>query len=118
MKMEAAARLILPIMSKNSHLLMPVAVICTIAVMIITLDITLSVVILMVSMYILEPVRFSVFPSLLLLITLFRLSLNVAASRLILLHGADGISAAGEVIQSFGQYVIGSNYVIGVVMFV
>ena len=76
MKWEAAARSILPIMSRNSHLLMPVAVICTIAVMIIplppllldlliTLDITLSVVILMVSMYILEPVRFSVFPSLL-----------------------------------------------------
>jgi flagellar biosynthesis protein FlhA len=128
MKMEAAARSILPIMSKNSHLLMPVAVICTIAVMIIplppllldlliTLDITLSVVILMVSMYILEPVRFSVFPSLLLLITLFRLSLNVAASRLILLHGNEGISAAGGVIQSFGQFVIGGNYIIGIVMF-
>jgi flagellar biosynthesis protein FlhA len=128
MKMETAARSILPVMSRNSHLVMPVAVICTIAVMIIplppllldiliTLDISLSVVILMVSMYILEPVKFSVFPSLLLLVTLFRLSLNVAASRLILLHGNEGISAAGEVIQSFGQFVIGGNYVIGVVMF-
>jgi flagellar biosynthesis protein FlhA len=107
---------------------MPLAVICCIAVMVIplpplvldiliTIDITLSVVILMVSMYILEPVSFSVFPSLLLLVTLFRLSLNIAACRLILLHGSDGVSAAGEVIQSFGQFVIGGNYIIGVVMF-
>jgi flagellar biosynthesis protein FlhA len=107
---------------------MPLAVICCIAVMIIplppllldvliTIDITLSVVVLMVSMYILEPVSFSVFPSLLLLVTLFRLSLNIAACRLILLHGSDGFSAAGAVIQSFGQFVIGGNYVIGIVMF-
>src|SRR6185295_13240428 len=102
--------------------------ICCIAVMIIplppllldiliTIDITLSVVVLMVSMYIMEPVSFSVFPSLLLLVTLFRLSLNIAACRLILLHGSDGFSAAGAVIQSFGQFVIGGNYIIGVVMF-
>jgi flagellar biosynthesis protein FlhA len=71
----------------------------------------------MVSMYILEPVSFSVFPSLLLLVTLFRLSLNIAACRLILLHGGEGFSAAGEVIQSFGQFVIGGNYIIGIVMF-
>jgi len=107
---------------------MPIAVICCIAVMIIplppllldiliTVDITVSVVILMVSMYILEPVSFSVFPSLLLLVTLFRLSLNIAACRLILLHGGDGFSAAGQVIQSFGQFVIGGNYIIGIVMF-
>ena len=128
MNTERTARSLLPILSRNSHLLMPLAVICSIGVMIIplppflldlliTVDITLSVVILMVSMYILEPVSFSVFPSLLLLVTLFRLSLNIAACRLILLHGSDGISAAGEVIQSFGQYVIGGNYIIGVVMF-
>ena len=128
MNAELAAESLLPILRKNSHLFMPLAVICCIAVMIIplpplvldvliTVDITLSVVILMVSMYILEPVSFSVFPSLLLLVTLFRLSLNIAACRLILLHGSDGFSAAGAVIQSFGQFVIGGNYIIGVVMF-
>jgi flagellar biosynthesis protein FlhA len=128
MNAELAAENLLPTLRKNSHLLMPLAVICCIAVMIIplppllldiliTVDITLSVVILMVSMYILEPVSFSVFPSLLLLVTLFRLSLNIAACRLILLHGNEGFSAAGEVIQSFGQFVIGGNYIIGIVMF-
>jgi flagellar biosynthesis protein FlhA len=128
MNAELAAENLLPALRKNSHLLMPIAVICCIAVMIIplppllldiliTVDITLSVVILMVSMYILEPVSFSVFPSLLLLVTLFRLSLNIAACRLILLHGSEGFSAAGEVIQSFGQFVIGGNYIIGIVMF-
>jgi flagellar biosynthesis protein FlhA len=128
MNAELAAENLLPALRRNSHLLMPIAVICCIAVMIIplppllldiliTIDITISVVILMVSMYILEPVSFSVFPSLLLLVTLFRLSLNIAACRLILLHGNDGFSAAGQVIQSFGQFVIGGNYIIGIVMF-
>jgi len=119
---------LLKVLAQNSHLLMPAAVICIIVVMIVpmpslmldllvTLDITLSVVILMVSMYIEQPVNFSVFPSLLLIVTLFRLSLNIAASRLILLHGSEGVTAAGRVIQSFGQFVIGGNYVIGIVMF-
>ncbi len=125
---ETSIQPLLNFLAKNSHLLMPAAVICIIAVMIVpmpsvmldllvTLDITLSVVILMVSMYIQQPVSFSVFPSLLLVVTLFRLSLNIAASRLILMHGSDGVSAAGRVIQSFGQFVIGGNYVIGIVMF-
>jgi len=107
---------------------MPLAVVCILAVMIIpmpsllldiliTSDITISVIILMATMYIQQPVSFSVFPSLLLLITLFRLALNIAASRLILLHGSEGISAAGHVIQSFGQFVIGGNYIIGIAMF-
>ncbi|MFN8009162.1 MAG: flagellar biosynthesis protein FlhA [Terriglobia bacterium] len=119
---------ILPALSRRADLLMPLAVICILAVMVIpvpplvldlllSLDITLSVIILMASMYILQPVDFSVFPSLLLVITLFRLALNIAASRLILLHGDEGFSAAGHVIQSFGQFVVGGNYVIGIVMF-
>lgn len=117
-----------PKLSRNAHLLMPIAVVCIIAVVIIplppllldfliSLDITLSVIILMSSMYIQQPVSFSVFPSLLLVITLFRLSLNIAASRMILLHGSEGTSAAGHVIESFGQFVIGGNYIIGFVMF-
>jgi flagellar biosynthesis protein FlhA len=62
-------------------------------------------------------VNFSVFPSLLLIVTLFRLALNVASTRLILLHGAEGEDAAGKVIQSFGQFVVGGNYLVGIVVF-
>ncbi|MBS1815882.1 MAG: flagellar biosynthesis protein FlhA [Acidobacteria bacterium] len=61
--------------------------------------------------------EFSVFPTLLLLLTLFRLSLNIASSRMILLHGHDGTHAAGSVIQAFGQFVVGGNYVVGFVLF-
>ena len=66
---------------------------------------------------ILRPAQFSVFPSLLLLMTLFRLSLNLASSRRILLHGAEGAGAAGRVIEAFGQFVVGGNYVVGFVLF-
>ncbi|MGO9242288.1 MAG: flagellar biosynthesis protein FlhA [Bryobacteraceae bacterium] len=83
----------------------------------ISANITLSTIILLVSMNIRRPVDFSVFPTLLLLMTLFRLALNVSSSRLILLNGAHGTSAAGEVIQSFGGFVVGGSFVIGVVMF-
>jgi flagellar biosynthesis protein FlhA len=82
-----------------------------------TVDIALAVVLLLTSIYVLQPVQFSVFPSLLLLLTLLRLSLNVASTRLVLLHGAEGVEAAGHVIMSFGQFVVGGNYVVGVVVF-
>jgi flagellar biosynthesis protein FlhA len=85
--------------------------------LLISLNITLSIVMMLVSMYILQPVHFSVFPSLLLIITLFRLSLNVATTRLILLQGSTGDDAAGKVIQSFGQFVVGGNYIVGIVVF-
>ena len=80
-------------------------------------NITLSVIVLLVSMYILRPVEFSVFPTTLLLLTLFRLALNISSSRLILLEGNVGTSAAGHVIEAFGQFVVGGNYVIGTVIF-
>src|SRR5580700_5681715 len=80
-------------------------------------SLTASVLVLLTSMYIERPVQFSVFPSLLLLLTLFRLSLNIASSRRILLHGNEGSSAAGHVIESFGQFVVGGNYVVGFVLF-
>jgi len=80
-------------------------------------NITLGVLILLTSIYILRPMDFSVFPSLLLLSTLFRLSLNVATTRMILLHGAEGPSAAGHVIQGFGHFVVGGNTVVGLVVF-
>ncbi|MGH9352728.1 MAG: FHIPEP family type III secretion protein, partial [Terriglobia bacterium] len=80
-------------------------------------SITVSVLVLLVSMYIQRPVQFSVFPSLLLLLTLFRLSLNLASSRRILLDGSQGPGAAGKVIEAFGQFVVGGNYVVGFVIF-
>jgi len=80
-------------------------------------DIMMSIVVLMVAMYITRPVDFNVFPTTLLLLTLFRLALNVSSSRLILLNGHTGPSAAGDVIQSFGNFVVGGNYIIGAVIF-
>ena len=83
----------------------------------IVLDIMMSVVVLMVTMYILKPVEFNVFPTTLLLLTLFRLALNVSSARLILLNGNSGTAAAGNVIEAFGNFVVGGNYVIGAVIF-
>jgi len=83
----------------------------------ISANITLSVIILLVSMYITRPVEFSVFPATLLLMTLFRLALNITSSRLILLNGNMGTSAAGEVIEAFGNFVVGGNYIVGTVIF-
>jgi flagellar biosynthesis protein FlhA len=106
----------------------PAAVVATVFVMLVpvpsfvldillSFSITASVLVLLVSMYILRPVDFSVFPSLLLLLTLFRLSLNLASSRRILLHGNEGPAAAGRVIEAFGQFVVGGNYIVGFVLF-
>jgi flagellar biosynthesis protein FlhA len=81
------------------------------------LSLTGSVLVLLVALQILKPVQFSVFPSLLLLLTLFRLSLGLASSRRILLHGNEGSAAAGRVIEAFGQFVVGGNYVVGFVLF-
>ncbi|HXW90266.1 MAG TPA: flagellar biosynthesis protein FlhA [Terriglobales bacterium] len=81
------------------------------------LSLTGSVLVLLVALQILRPVQFSVFPSLLLLLTLFRLSLGLASSRRILLHGNEGSAAAGRVIEAFGQFVVGGNYVVGFVLF-
>src|SRR5438067_29798 len=78
---------------------------------------TASVLVFLSAMHILRPAQFSVFPSLLLLLTLFRLSLNLASSRRILLHGNEGAAAAGKVIEAFGQFVVGGNYVVGFVLF-
>lgn len=81
-------------------------------------NITIALLILIISLYTVKATEFSIFPSILLTTTLFRLSLNVASTRLILLHGDEGPGAAGSVIQSFGQFVVGGNYVVGIVIFV
>ncbi|OBQ50158.1 flagellar biosynthesis protein FlhA [Halodesulfovibrio spirochaetisodalis] len=82
-----------------------------------SMSISLALLVLVTSMFIKSPLEFSIFPTLLLVTTLFRLALNVATTRLILLHGSEGPDAAGSVIQSFGQFVVGGNYVIGIVIF-
>jgi flagellar biosynthesis protein FlhA len=86
--------------------------------LLLAMSMTVSVLVLLSAIQILRPSQFSVFPSLLLLLTLFRLSLNLASSRRILLHGNEGASAAGHVIEAFGQFVVGGNYVVGFVLFV
>lgn len=113
---------------KNSDIYMAMALIGILALMIIPLpaflldiflaaNITIALAILLVGLYTTQPLDFSVFPSILLVTTLFRLSLNIASTRLILLHGNEGIEAAGAVIKAFGQFVVGGNYVVGAVIF-
>ncbi|MBW2320887.1 MAG: FHIPEP family type III secretion protein, partial [Deltaproteobacteria bacterium] len=82
------------------------------------LNITLAITILLMAMYTITPLDFFIFPPLLLVTTLFRLSLNVASTRLILLHGNEGALAAGKVIKSFGSFVVGGNYVVGLIVFI
>src|SRR5690348_634287 len=85
--------------------------------LLLAVSISASVLVLLTALQIVKPAQFSVFPSLLLLLTLFRLSLNLASSHRILLHGSEGMSAAGSVIEAFGQFVVGGNYVVGFVLF-
>jgi flagellar biosynthesis protein FlhA len=117
-------------LSKNSDLALALGLVGILAVMVIpmppilldlflSLGIAFSMVMLLTSVYAAKALDFSVFPSLLLITTLFRLSLNVATTRVILLHGAEeGTAAAGHVIQSFGEFVVGGNYAVGMVIFI
>ena len=115
--------------TKNTDLFIAVGILAILAVMIIPLpagildvalsgSLAISILILLVSIYTQKALDFTSFPSLLLMTTLFRLSLNVATTRLILTHGHEGPAAAGHVIQAFGNFVVGGNYVIGLIMFV
>ncbi|TAJ08712.1 MAG: flagellar biosynthesis protein FlhA [Nitrospirae bacterium] len=85
--------------------------------LLLSFNITLAIIVLLVGMQVRKPLEFSVFPSVLLLVTLLRLSLNIASTRLILLHGNEGAAAAGEVIRAFGNFVVGGNYTVGLVVF-
>ncbi len=113
---------------RTALLLVPGAIVAIVLLMIVPLppvlldlllsvDIGLAVVLLFTAIYVRQPVEFSVFPSLLLVLTLLRLALNVASTRLVLLHGHEGVDAAGHVIMAFGQFVVGGNFVVGVVVF-
>jgi len=114
--------------AKRNALVLPIVAISMVFVMLIpvpsfVLDIllvasmTASVIVFLTAIQVRRAVDFSVFPTLLLLLTLFRLSLNIASSRRILLHGHEGTHAAGSMIESFGQFVVGGNYVVGFVLF-
>jgi flagellar biosynthesis protein FlhA len=83
-----------------------------------TFNIALAIVILLAVVYVLRPVEFNAFPTVLLLVTLLRLALNVASTRVVLLHGHQGAHAAGKVIEAFGNFVVGGNYAIGFIVFV
>jgi len=87
--------------------------------LLLALSLAFSVIIMLVSLYTKKPLDFSTFPSVLLISTLFRLALNVASTRNILIHGAaDGTAAAGEIIKSFGEFVVQGNFVVGIVIFI
>ena len=129
--MPAAAVTTAAAPSRNAFIewIVPIAAVSLVFVMLVplpafALDLLLatsfaaSVLVLLSALQILRPAQFSVFPSLLLLLTLFRLSLNLASSRRILLHGNEGVGAAGHVIEAFGQFVVGGNYIVGFVLFI
>ena len=80
-------------------------------------SIALSLIVFLVSFYVREPMEFSVFPTLLLMSTVFRLSLNISSTRLVLSNGGSGTSAAGNIIQTFGNFVTGGNFAVGLVIF-
>jgi flagellar biosynthesis protein FlhA len=115
-------------LKSKSDILIAVSVVFVVMIMIVplnsffidiflSLSISISLLILFIAMYIRKPLDFSVFPSVLLIVTLFRLSLNIASTRLILVHGDEGASAAGHIIKGFGTFIVGGNYVVGAVVF-
>ena len=83
-----------------------------------TFNIALSLVIVMAVFQVRRPLEFAIFPTVLLLVTILRLALNVASTRVVLMHGHEGTHAAGKVIAAFGEFVIGGNYAVGAVVFV
>lgn len=114
--------------SKHGELMLAAGVVIILFVMLVPLptffldimlcvSISISLLVLITTMFMTSPLEFTIFPSLLLVTTLLRLALNVASTRLILLNGNMGVSAAGEVIQAFGQFVVGGSYAVGAVIF-
>jgi flagellar biosynthesis protein FlhA len=116
-RLRSAADWIMPIAAVSLVFVMLVPMPSFILDLLLTVSLTAAVLVLLAAVHILRPTQFSVFPSLLLLLTLFRLALNLASSRRILLHGNEGAAAAGKVIEAFGQFVVGGNYVVGFVLF-
>jgi flagellar biosynthesis protein FlhA len=109
--------LILPVAAISVLFVMVVPVPAFVMDMLLACSMAASILVFLSAVQLRRAVDFSVFPTLLLLLTLFRLSLNIASSRRILLHGNEGTAAAGKVIEAFGQFVVGGNYVVGFVLF-
>ncbi len=116
------------IVKQRSDIAFAVSVVLVLAIMLLpmpsffldillSISISISIVVLLTSVYIKKPLDFSVYPSLLLIVTLYRLSLNIATTRVILLRGHEGPDAVGRVIKSFGNFVVGGNYAVGFVVF-
>ena len=108
---------LLPVMAISMVFVMLIPVPSVVLDLLLAASITASVIVFLTAIQVRRAVDFSVFPTLLLLLTMFRLSLNLASSRRILLHGNEGTHAAGSVIEAFGQFVVGGNYVVGFVLF-
>jgi flagellar biosynthesis protein FlhA len=119
---------VLKTIQKNSHFIVAFAVAMIVVMLVIPLpaiildilisfNITLALVVVLITMYTLEPLHFSIFPTLLLITTLFRLALSISATRLILLHGNEGTAVAGKVIEAIGSVVVGGSYYVGIVIF-
>ena len=116
-RLLAGGEILLPIAFVVVILLMVIPVPTAVLDLFLALNISLSLMVLLLAIYTLKPLEFSTFPSVLLVLTLFRLALNVASTRLILGKGAEGPGAAGHVIQAFGNFVVGGSYVVGTVIF-
>jgi flagellar biosynthesis protein FlhA len=115
---KSGSELVLPIFMVMVIVVMVLPVPRFILDMLLTMSITLSLLVLLVALYSTQPLDFSSFPTMLLIATLFRLGINVATTRVILLHGNEGPDAAGQVIQAFGNFVVGGNYVVGIIVFI
>ena len=109
--------MVLPVAAISVLFVMVVPVPAFVMDMLLACSMAASILVFLSAVQLRRAVDFSVFPTLLLLLTLFRLSLNIASSRRILLHGNEGTAAAGRVIEAFGQFVVGGNYVVGFVLF-
>ncbi|MFZ0274841.1 MAG: flagellar biosynthesis protein FlhA [Acidobacteriaceae bacterium] len=114
---KALRNLVLPVAAISVLFVMIIPVPAFVMDMLLACSMAASILVFLSAVQLRRAVDFSVFPTLLLLLTLFRLSLNIASSRRILLHGNEGTSAAGKVIEAFGQFVVGGNYVVGFVLF-
>ncbi len=115
--LKSSAEWIVPVTAVMMLFVMLVPMPSVVLDLLLTCSIAASVLVLLTAIQVLRPVQFSVFPSLILLLTLMRLSLDLASTRRILLHGNEGPSAAGAVIEAFGQFVVGGNYIVGFVLF-
>ncbi|MCC6220709.1 MAG: flagellar biosynthesis protein FlhA [Deltaproteobacteria bacterium] len=117
LKSSAGTVYTVPALLVGMIVIMIIPIPATLLDILLAFNITISLVVLFVALYLGRPLEFSAYPSIVLITTLFRLAMNITSTRLILLNGDQGLDAAGHVIQAFGNFVLGGNYVVGVVIF-